>query len=43
MGNFWIVPLLHSVSEMMVGSRHLLNFADDDRFRLVDIGRPEGG
>jgi hypothetical protein len=27
----------------MVSSRHLINFTDDDRSGLVDIGGPEGG
>jgi len=27
----------------MFGSHHLMNFTDDDRSGLVDIGRPEGG
>jgi hypothetical protein len=43
MGTIWIGSELHSVSEMMVGSHQLINFTDDDRSGLVDIGRPEGG
>ena len=27
----------------MAGSHQLINFTDDDRSALVDIGRPEGG
>ena len=36
-GNFWIVPLLQSGSEMMVGRHQLINFTDDDRCGLVDM------